>query len=65
MNLSIELGAQASGYKQPVDERAASPRPRAITNHELFRGARELIIIHQNEEYRLRITRQGKLILTK
>jgi bifunctional DNase/RNase len=32
---------------------------------DLFRGARDLIIVHNNEEYRLRITRLGKLILTK
>jgi hemin uptake protein HemP len=31
----------------------------------LFNGQRELIIAHQGEEYRLRITRQEKLILTK
>jgi hemin uptake protein HemP len=28
-------------------------------------GARELIIEHAGEEYRLRITGKGKLILTK
>ena len=32
---------------------------------ELFAGARELLIEHGNEEYRLRLTNQGKLILTK
>ena len=31
----------------------------------LFDGKRELIIVHQCDEYRLRITRQEKLILTK
>jgi hemin uptake protein HemP len=31
----------------------------------LFAGKRELIIVHQGEEYHLRITRQEKLILTK
>jgi hemin uptake protein HemP len=31
----------------------------------LFAGQRELIIVHRGEEYRLRITRQEKLILTK
>jgi hemin uptake protein HemP len=65
MEISSGLVAQAFGYKQPGDEGTASARPPAITSHELFRGARELIIIHQQEEYRLRITRQGKLILTK
>jgi len=31
----------------------------------LFAGAREVIIEHGPEEYRLQITRHGKLILTK
>jgi hemin uptake protein HemP len=32
---------------------------------ELFQGKNELIIRHAKEQYRLRITRHGKLILTK
>lgn len=32
---------------------------------ELFGTAREVVIDHAGEEYRLRLTRQGKLILTK
>ena len=46
---------------------SASPRPgrRLCTSDELFDGARELVIRHGREEYRLRITRSGKLILTK
>jgi len=32
---------------------------------ELFGTAREVVIEHAGEEYRLRLTRQGKLILTK
>lgn len=38
---------------------------RAITSDELFIGARELVIKHAGEDYRLRLTNQGKLILTK
>lgn len=38
---------------------------RAITSEELFIGARELVIKHADEDYRLRLTNQGKLILTK
>jgi hemin uptake protein HemP len=37
----------------------------AIRSAELFRDAREVIIIHREQEYRLRITRADKLILTK
>ncbi|MEQ1661102.1 MAG: hemin uptake protein HemP [Thiobacillus sp.] len=32
---------------------------------ELFRGAQEILIVHNSEQYRLRITKNGKLILTK
>jgi hemin uptake protein HemP len=31
----------------------------------LFSGAQQLVIEHAGEEYQLRITKQGKLILTK
>jgi hemin uptake protein HemP len=38
---------------------------RAIASEDLFAGARELVIKHAGEDYRLRLTNQGKLILTK
>ncbi len=36
-----------------------------VSSTDLFQGGRELVIRHDGEEYRLRITRAGKLILTK
>ena len=39
-------------------------KPRIESNH-LFQGNSEIVIVHQEEEYNLRITRNGKLILTK
>ncbi len=50
----------------PLDEvrEPAPPLPR-VDSQQLFEGQRELIIQHQGEEYRLRITRHDKLILTK
>jgi hemin uptake protein HemP len=36
-----------------------------ITTTDLMQGAREVIIVHEGEEYILRITKTGKLILTK
>ncbi|MEP6896951.1 MAG: hemin uptake protein HemP [Rhodanobacter sp.] len=39
--------------------------PRHITSQTLLDGARELVIQHQGGEYRLRLTRNDKLILTK
>jgi hemin uptake protein HemP len=42
----------------------AGKKPRIESNH-LFQGNSEIVIVHQEEEYNLRITRNGKLILTK
>lgn len=36
-----------------------------ISSDELFRGGREVKLFHGCEEYRLRITKNQKLILTK
>lgn len=36
-----------------------------LNTRELFQGAQRIHIEHQGEIYRLQITRQGKLILTK
>lgn len=45
---------------------AAGPRPPARARSSALLGPRgELIIEHAGEEYRLRRTRNGKLILTK
>ena len=40
-------------------------QPRAVSSHELLMGAREIRIAHGEDVYRLTVTRQGKLILTK
>ena len=39
--------------------------PGAITTALLFQGSQEILINHNGEPYRLRITKSGKLILTK
>jgi hemin uptake protein HemP len=31
----------------------------------VLQGCREVILVHRNEEYRLKLTSSGKLILTK
>ncbi len=46
-------------------EQAPRPTTRRIRSADLLREARDLIILHNDEEYHLRITRLGKLILTK
>lgn len=48
--------------KQKIKRTVASA---TITSEALFGGKRELLIQHAKESYRLRITNQGKLILTK
>lgn len=48
--------------------REASAAARAgvrIASTELFRGRREIVIVHRGQEYRLHITKADKLILTK
>ena len=47
----------------PAAEGAASRK--RLSSRELFGAMREIVIDHVGEEYRLRITSQGKLILTK
>ncbi len=54
------------------ESEAARAEPSAVTSlhvrlssRELFRGQREIVILHAGHEYRLRITRADKLILTK
>jgi hemin uptake protein HemP len=43
---------------------AVSPQA-VLSSQALFAGQREVLILHHGEAYRLRITRQDKLILTK
>ncbi|MGH8681200.1 MAG: hemin uptake protein HemP [Burkholderiales bacterium] len=59
--------------RPPDSPRPASPpEPTApvvlgsqrIRSEELLRGSHELVIEHQGREYRLRLTQNGKLILT-
>lgn len=47
-----------------TNSRQAGKTP-VITSEALFAGSRELVIKHAGDEYRLRLTNQGKLILTK
>ena len=39
--------------------------PTVFNSAELFAGTNEIVIVHKGVSYRLRITRQDKLILTK
>jgi hemin uptake protein HemP len=39
--------------------------PRVVDSRELLAGRKEILILHGAEAYRLRLTGQNKLILTK
>jgi hemin uptake protein HemP len=39
--------------------------PRCLHSEDLFGGQPEILIVHEGETYRLRVTRNGKLILHK
>jgi hemin uptake protein HemP len=47
------------------EESGAAPTGVRIASTLLFRGRREIIIVHRGQEYRLHITKADKLILTK
>ncbi len=47
----------------PVPRKAPEPIPR-VSSEALLGSQRELLIVHNSREYRLRLTQNGKLILT-
>jgi len=49
----------------PAAEPPQRPAPASLDTRELFGTRRELTIQHGDDVYRLRITRNSKLILTK
>lgn len=51
--------------KPRLGESALEPQLKTYGSRELFDGSREVGIEHGGSLYRLRITRQGKLILNK
>jgi hemin uptake protein HemP len=67
--IKMSVGSQKSCLS---NQQAATGEARAITivahkidSLELFSGTREIIIVHGDDSYRLRLTSQNKLILTK
>lgn len=48
-----------------VSKRSVSLEDNKVSSIALFDNSKEIIIEHMEEEYRLRITGNGKLILTK
>ena len=59
---------QTSGHSEGADaatERLVVLRGNRFDSRDIFQSAREIIIAHGEETYRLRLTAQNKLILTK
>ena len=56
-------GAPGAPPIRPAD--AGAPALARVHSAELFRGGREIVIVHRGQEYRLFITKADKLILTK
>ena len=54
---------------QPARDESAAPAiprpPRRLESSALFQFEREVVIVHHGQEYRLRVTKSDKLILTK
>jgi hemin uptake protein HemP len=48
---------------QPIPAPTRGPPSRTVSSDAIFRGAREVGIEHHGALYRLKVTRQGKLIL--
>lgn len=53
---------------EQTQNQSAAGRPsgvKHVSSQDLLQDQKELIIVHNEQEYRLRATRNGKLILTK
>ncbi|MDB5804219.1 MAG: Hemin uptake protein hemP [Betaproteobacteria bacterium] len=62
------MSAKHAGQKTPSvstvhADHSTSPAV-SLTTEQLFAGAREIALLHNGRQYRLRITQQGKLLLT-
>ena len=54
-----------AGHGAPSRQSGRDSEDNALQSRELLRGTREVLIRHGGEVYRLRHTRNDKLILTK
>jgi hemin uptake protein HemP len=59
----VSASSSRDGPSPPASGRL--PPPGRINIDAILRGRQEIIIEHRDEEYRLRITSNGKLLLTK
>ena len=61
MSLQLRLTCDSDGEAA----RPAEAGPRRLTLEAILGGRREVIIQHRGEDYRLRLTSNDKLLLTK
>jgi len=61
-----ERGKPEAHHQSPRgDERRLTIMNNRIESRDLFIGTRDIVILHGNDAYHLRLTAQNKLILTK
>jgi hemin uptake protein HemP len=63
--LTLTRSPQLARLPNADDGSAQAATVRRISSQRLLAGERELVIQHLGSEYHLRLTRNGKLILTK
>lgn len=64
-NSKLEIASTLAGTDKVPASRTIAVDAHRIDSADLFVGTREITIGHGNEVYRLRLTSQNKLILTK
>jgi len=64
-NASPEIMMFEAGTQREQERAVRSKGVRSVSSDTLFRGAREIIIEHREQQYRLQVTKAGKLILNK
>ncbi len=67
MDRTAHRTSVSSPHEAPVAHGPADglPHVRRVESLTLFERGREVVIVHHGQEYRLRITKSDKLILTK
>jgi hemin uptake protein HemP len=59
------MSSSRISHMQPVKTaESLAHAPQKVQSEALLGNARELLIVHNGREYRLRLTQNGKLILT-
>jgi hemin uptake protein HemP len=59
------MNAEMPSTPSKPEPQLSWPHRKRVRTADLMQGAREVVIVHEGEEYILRITKAGKLILTK